>query len=205
MPLVLFEERYLRMAQECLESQRPFGVALIREGAEVGGVAEPYGVGTTAEIVHSQPLGDALAVLVVGRKRFRVQQVEVDDGLLRVGADLLPPAPAGAPEVSGLRDEMARAFREHLDVALELLGDPGPPPEVPEEPERLSFMIAAHLTCDLEQRQALLETDDTAQRLLAERDLLSEETRRYRLWLVAMRRADEVQFEPGDRGLLSRN
>lgn len=204
MPLVLFEDRYLRMARECLDEGSRFGVVLIREGPEVGGVADASAVGTTAEIVHSQSLGEAMAVLVVGRERFRVDRVEEDNGLLRAAVEVMDPAGAGE-DVARLGEEMRYAFHSHLALMLELLGDPSPVPEVPSDPERLSYMIAAHLTCDLAQRQELLETDDTAHRLRLERELLREETEQFRVWVVATRRAQEVQHRPEGGGLLSVN
>ena len=37
MPLHIFEERYRIMIRECIEEDAPFGVLLIKSGAEVGG------------------------------------------------------------------------------------------------------------------------------------------------------------------------
>jgi Lon protease-like protein len=50
MPLHIFEERYKLMIRECIEQDAPFGVLLIRDGAEVGAGAVPHNVGTTARI-----------------------------------------------------------------------------------------------------------------------------------------------------------
>ena len=50
LPLWIFEPRYLDMVSECLRSERPFGVCLIRSGSEVGEptpwCASPIGAGT---------------------------------------------------------------------------------------------------------------------------------------------------------------
>src|SRR6476646_8248404 len=56
LPLHIFEERYKLMISECMERQAPFEVALIKSGSEVGGPAEPHGVGTTARISRVQEL-----------------------------------------------------------------------------------------------------------------------------------------------------
>ncbi|MEX0613350.1 MAG: LON peptidase substrate-binding domain-containing protein, partial [Pirellulales bacterium] len=45
MPLHIFEDRYKTMIRDCIEDDAPFGVLLIRVGAEVGGAAVPYGIG----------------------------------------------------------------------------------------------------------------------------------------------------------------
>ena len=48
MPLHIFEERYRIMIRECIEEDAPFGVLLIKAGAEVGSGAVPHDVGTVA-------------------------------------------------------------------------------------------------------------------------------------------------------------
>ena len=52
LPLRIFEQRYMDMAKACLKDGSPFGVCLIREGAEVGAPAVPAEVGTLARITH---------------------------------------------------------------------------------------------------------------------------------------------------------
>jgi len=58
LPLHIFEPRYRVMIRACIDEERPFGVALIRSGEEVGGPAEPHGVGTTARITSHETLPD---------------------------------------------------------------------------------------------------------------------------------------------------
>jgi len=43
--LHVFESRYRELIQYCSEEDTGFGIVLIRQGAEVGGEAEPYMVG----------------------------------------------------------------------------------------------------------------------------------------------------------------
>lgn len=40
MALKIFEQRYMDMAKNCLKHAKPFGIALIREGQEVGLTAD---------------------------------------------------------------------------------------------------------------------------------------------------------------------
>ena len=56
LPLQIFEERYKLMLRECMESDKRFGVSLIREGDEVGGPAVPHVVGTVAHLVQVSPI-----------------------------------------------------------------------------------------------------------------------------------------------------
>lgn len=205
MPLAIFERRYLTMVRDCLEHQEPFGVSLIREGPEVGGIAQPYEVGTSAQIVHAAEHGQGLHILVVGQQRFRVNELFADGELLRAEVTVLPPDPAAARVSPELSSELAQMLTRHVETILALLGIPADGLEVPQEPERLSFMIAAHLTTSLVERQKLLEIESAAERLLRERELLRMEAEQYEFLLRARRRAETLQAQEEGGVFLSRN
>ena len=76
LPLRIFEERYKLMISECLEKNLPFGVVLIKEGMEVGGLAEPHKVGTTARIIKSERQeGGQYSLQTIVEKRFGIHQI----------------------------------------------------------------------------------------------------------------------------------
>lgn len=98
LPLRLFEQRYLEMAKACLRDGSPFGVCLIREGAEVGTPATHEPVGCLARIMQwdMQQLG-LLQVVAQGGERFRVVSEQVRaDGLI-IGEIKLLPESADSP------------------------------------------------------------------------------------------------------------
>ena len=71
LPLRIFETRYLDMVSRCMKDDLPFGVLLIREGAEVGPAAT-CDVGTLARIVDWYQGSDGLlGVTAIGTERFR--------------------------------------------------------------------------------------------------------------------------------------
>lgn len=80
LPLNVFESRYRRLVSECLEANEPFGVALIREGYEVGDdSAEGHPVGCTARIMNATPSGGGrLMILTRGEQRFRIVEMHRD-------------------------------------------------------------------------------------------------------------------------------
>ncbi len=94
LPLRIFEARYMDMARDCLKRGKPFGVCLIKEGAEVGSPALPEPTGTLARIAECdmEELG-ILKVRAEGLERFRIVSSEVTkQGLVvgeieRLGAD----------------------------------------------------------------------------------------------------------------------
>jgi uncharacterized protein len=72
LPLRIFETRYVDMVRRCMREDQSFGVALIREGREVG-PADTFDVGTMAKIVDFHQLSDGfLGLSCVGRQRFRI-------------------------------------------------------------------------------------------------------------------------------------
>ena len=82
LPLRIFETRYVDMVRRCLREDQRFGVALIREGNEVGR-AETFEVGTLAKIVDFHQLSDGfLGLSCLGEERFRITgRSRQDDGL----------------------------------------------------------------------------------------------------------------------------
>ena len=168
LPLHIFEERYKAMIGDCLDRDAPFGVALIKEGPEVGGPAEPYAIGTTARIVQVERLdGGRLNLLAAGERRFQlvevIQQIPHLVGLVQFITEEI-----GSPDpdlVTELRAEYAGFLRQLSDLA----GSWNAPLAMPEEPLALSFAAAATLTSSIELpqglRQELLAADTAAARL----------------------------------------
>lgn len=117
LPLRLFEQRYLEMAKACLRDGAPFGVCLIREGAEVGAPATPEPVGCLARIVQwdMQQFG-LLQIVAQGAERFRILERRLQsDGLARASVELLPeeadaPVPA---RLAACRQLLERIVAEH--------------------------------------------------------------------------------------------
>jgi Lon protease-like protein len=92
LPLRIFEQRYMEMAKACLRDGTPFGVCLIREGAEVGAPATPSEIGTLAKIAGwDMPQLGLLQVTARGEQRFRILDRQVQaDGLARALVETLP-------------------------------------------------------------------------------------------------------------------
>jgi Lon protease-like protein len=115
--LRLFEQRYLEMAKACLRDAAPFGVCLIREGAEVGAPATPEPVGCIARIVQwDMPQLGLLQIVAQGSQRFRILERRLQaDGLARATVELLPEE-SDAPlpgHLAACRQLLERIVAEH--------------------------------------------------------------------------------------------
>ena len=162
LPLKIFEVRYIDMARECLRQGTPFGVCLIREGAEVGTPAVPFDVGCLARIVECdvEELG-VLKVRIEGTERFRLLSAEVNRQGLIVGETepLMPEA--AVTDTQGLA-ECAEFLRKVIPaIGAERFGTP----LRFEDASWVGFRLAEILPLRNDVRQRLLEVTDAALRL----------------------------------------
>src|SRR3989304_3919132 len=75
-PLHIFEDRYKRMINACIENQTNLGVILIKSGVEVGGPAEPYLMGTEAKITQVKRLEQGkMNLMAVGIRKFQIKEI----------------------------------------------------------------------------------------------------------------------------------
>jgi uncharacterized protein len=179
LPLRIFEDRYKLMIGACQVTDQLFGVLLIRSGREVGDPAEPEPVGCTARMVRVDRIPDGqMHILTIGEQRFRLVGPArvLPEGYLVGDVEFLTDAPSGSVD-SGLMASVTQEFTRYQQAILGLTGraDPARAAELPKDPVRLSYRIAATLFVEAKERQRLLETDDVSSRLQQELALLKRE------------------------------
>lgn len=173
LPLKVFEARYTDMVRDCMKNDAPFGVVLIKAGAEVGAVAEPETVGTLAYIKEwdMENLG-VLLLRTEGGARFRIVETRVlDDKRLEARVDMLPDD--DLPPVSDAHLSCARALKIVMDeINARGRAEQGSDFDSPfAAPARLDDAgWVANRWCEilpipLKARQKLLELDDAGSRL----------------------------------------
>lgn len=174
-PLHIFEERYKLMIGQCIAEKRPFGVILIREGAEVGGPAEPVEVGTTARIVEAQKLDDGkLNVTVIGEQRFRVLGVRRREPYLVGDVEILGLDEEDDSTLPDLAASAGSLFAEYVRLNLAVTNQWARTIEMPSEPGPLADFIGHRLAVDLHAKQRLLEEESPRYRLRTEIDVLGD-------------------------------
>ena len=181
LPLRIFEERYKLMIGACQVTDQVFGVLLIRKGSEVGAPAVPERVGCTARMLRVDRLPDGrMTILTIGEQRFRLDGVArvMPEGYLVGDAQLLADDASAAvpPE---LLESVSSEFARYEQATLAGLRRPQPvqPPELPRDPLRLSYRVAASLHIHPRECQRLLELDEVTSRLRNELELLKRENR----------------------------
>ena len=155
------------MVRSCLEFDRPFGIVLIREGSEVGGIADPYMVGTAVRIVKVIPYDDGrMDVQVKGERRFRIRELDEDTHSYLVGR-VEPVIEAEFEESEGVRQLLGDAKEQFSQYIQRALAGQNFNVSVtlPQDPVVLSFAIANMLQMENLEKQRLLETTDTVERM----------------------------------------
>ncbi|MGF6443144.1 LON peptidase substrate-binding domain-containing protein [Paraburkholderia youngii] len=173
LPLKIFEARYLDMARDCLREKTPFGVCMLKSGAEVAREEEPSvpeTIGCLAEIDECDV--EAFGMLLIrarGTKRFRLLSHRVEASGLLVGmaeplADDLPLegnellAKFGA--CSEVLERIIATIRERDPDSL-----PFAEPFRLDDPSWVSNRLAEVLPIALRARQKLMELTDAGARI----------------------------------------
>ncbi len=148
------DKRILLVAQKSAETDDP-------------GAADIHAIGTLAQVLQLLKLPDGtIKVLVEGLTRVRVDGVVEIDGALSGSSTLVDVADTReAREIDAIARSLMSMFEQYIKTNRKL------PPELLQtlsgidDPSRLADTIAAHLGVRLSDKQKLLETLDTADRL----------------------------------------
>ena len=169
LPLHIFEPRYRLLVRRSVERSEPFGIVLIKRGAEVGGPAEPHRIGTTARVSGATPLpGGRSFIIVRGERRFEIERIDAEREPYLV-ADVRYIDEDDGADAAPLADRAADGFGQYLSGIMSTSTDPRtetPLGELREgTPAEVSYRIAGGLGIDAADRQRLLETARTGPRL----------------------------------------
>lgn len=163
--LHIYEHRYREMIEDCVRDERPFGVVLIRSGAEQG-TAEPYLVGTAVRIVSVHNYEDGrMDIQVQGEWRFRIRRLDESKPVL-VG--LVEPVVEMEIEDESEADLLLRQARDEVEALIyRVFSHKQYDVQIvfPSDPVALSFAIANLLPIENLEKQRLLETTDTLERV----------------------------------------
>jgi uncharacterized protein len=167
--LRVFEERYRALVDHLLTIQPPaerlFGTVGIREGYEVGdhGAQSLYRIGMRLQLTEVEAHADGtFDVVVVGRDRIRLEGLDASGPFPVAEVSERPTRPAEPGD-----DELLHAravFTAYRAAVAGLRGDPLSG-ALPQDAEYLSWTLAAIAPLAMAERQTLLETDDTGERI----------------------------------------
>jgi ATP-dependent Lon protease len=153
LPLHIFEDRYKDLTRYCLDHDVAFGIVRVQENA----VAE---VGTTARIdeVVTRYDDGRLDIAVVGEERFRL--LEMHDEKSYYTGDVVVLADDKSSVDLNLKE---RVITQHMKL-LELAGRTVRP-DLYQDVEALSYVLAQNAALNVEQKQELLEIEGENERI----------------------------------------
>jgi Lon protease-like protein len=176
LPLHIFEPRYRELVERLMAmpegTARQFGVIATRSGTTGGDAADDlHAVGCTAELREVTPYADGrFDIVSVGETRFRLTGFDTEAGTpYPTGFVEYIPEQDGDGDVGRLSARVTQLFADYrrtLGVEVTAL---------PDDPQVVSYLVAAAVVLHLPQRQALLEQPTTSDRLRAEREMLRRE------------------------------
>jgi hypothetical protein len=177
--LHIFEDRYRLMIGRCLEQGTPFGVVLIRAGDEVreGRIgsrpAEPYTVGTVAQINANVKLEDGRYLLTaVGVGRFRIRSFTQHIPYLAAEVDDLPDT--SSPEAEQAAQHLRSTYERYWQGVAVATGAPVEAEELPINPVELGYQLADRLQVPYTRKQRWLESSTVARLREIAADLRAE-------------------------------
>lgn len=158
-PLHIFEERYREMIGEALENQTEFGIVL----AANDGILN---VGCTASVERVLRRYDdgRLDIIGLGRRRFRIEELDQERSFLRAKVEFFEDVEEFAPEELQTK---AREVHDRFESSADL----------PTQGGALSFMLSQSVR-DVEVRQQLLMSRSESERLRLLIDFLPKQRER---------------------------
>ena len=149
------------MISNCMKSDSPFGVLLIKDGREAG-VATTFEVGTLAKVVDFYQGSDGLlGITALGQQRFRLLSSEQQRDGLNIGEVELLEAEAPMPVPSDY-EGLPKILANVLDDLGRLYASEG---REYDNAVWLTYRFIEILPIDLRQKQQSLESSDTMARL----------------------------------------
>ena len=158
-PLHIFEPRYRNLLADCLDGDRRFGIAYA--APDKASDPAPGDVGCIAHILTTQSLPDGRSdILTTGEQRFVLLEWLATERPYRMArVEQFVDEPGEAAESEELAINVRRDFLRVMEAMEQ------DPPELPIDPEALSFRVAATLELEAPGKLALLAIRSTTVRL----------------------------------------
>lgn len=177
-PLHIFEDRYRKMLKDVMAGDKTFGILFHHDNLKMGTELLPKGsVGCAVEVAVQQELPDGRSnILCVGVSRFSLDRYVEGEPYQQAQVDFFD----DDINFDDLSEEVERAKNLflRLSAAIRKLkdekSDDEETPDLPDDAQPLSFILAAYLDIDNDDKQDLLEMTDTRNRLLEINKLISE-------------------------------
>lgn len=166
-PLFVGREKSVRALEEAERQKKPIMLAAQRDAkTHHPGPEDIFKIGTLGDIMQMMKLADGtVKVLVEGKKRARIERyIESEQYFLVDVAELAEVVEMNA-ELKALMRSVTASFESYVKLGKKISPEIIHQIHAIEDPFRLADAVIVHLNIKLEEKQDILETDDSAQRL----------------------------------------
>ncbi|MEH6556808.1 MAG: endopeptidase La [Oceanicoccus sp.] len=166
-PLFVGRERSIKALEEAMASDKQI-LLVAQKNASVDDPGEDdiYRVGTVSTVLQLLKLPDGtVKVLVEGGYRAKLEAVNSTDGFYTAMTMADDPADLDKKEADGLVHSAMGQFDKYVNLSKKVPSEVLNSVSGIEEPGRLADTIAAHMSLELEQKQAILEVSDIHERI----------------------------------------
>lgn len=176
LPLHIFEPRYRKMINRCIETAMPFGIVF--QDQESGNEElTPQAVGTAARIVGVERVADGrMNITVVGTKRFQIQRLDHSLSYLQAEVKHYPAINGGTRLAMEIAQKLRPRVADYVEAIATASKTTLPLNKLPEDPTNLAFLIGMALRIENEDKQKLLSLPSIPDILVREDYLLRRET-----------------------------
>lgn len=182
LPLHIFEPRYRQMLNDIRISHNLFCVAYFDPSTSDSDVPPANHVGCVAELTELQMMADGRSnILTMGVIRYRIESyVERGDPYLLARVNYFEDDEEDQSVLAEASREVAETFTRIAQAVRTLNDERASLPDISNtEPQRLSFLVAAAMEIDADEKQELLELTSTSIRLERLRGMLSQAVKGY--------------------------
>ena len=124
LPLKIFEPRYKQMVDDCMISEKEFGVCLSNSNMSVSNWEAPYNIGTIAKIINCKDIDSTsghLHINTKGHNRFRI--IRIIPPCFEQPVDYDPFSINGIQKIESVHEESGVSGKMYIQAEVELIND----------------------------------------------------------------------------------
>ncbi len=160
--LHIFEPRYRKMINLCIDERTPFGVVLLEERGNSDEISVPSDIGCSAEIVQVERLENgSLNIVAVGQDRFRVISTNSVEPYLQGEVEMIPMERSGNKQQL---EQITDSLQELVPLYIETLSHIGEFEvqwdDLPDDPVEFAYLAAYILQIGTKKKQQFLNNHE---------------------------------------------
>ena len=166
-PLFVGRDKSIRALELAMSSNKEIVLAAQKNpDVDEPGTEDLYDIGTVANILQLLKLPDGtVKVLVEGDYRAEINSITAEEEYFQAEIVALPEEKIPAEEAEVMLRSAVSQFEKYINLSKKIPAEVLTSLAGIDEPGRLADTVAAHMSMDLEQKQAVLEMSDERERL----------------------------------------